>query len=263
MRIPGPRSARPARGRLISPILAAALLVVPAGAAAQASPAPSPDVPAAASSSPAAAQELYRVTIDAADLPEGTAVAGMGWFELTPGSSVTSPPRSQPDSVAIELVLSGAYEVTTDGRTVLLPASADGVAPSPVARPAASPGSATAPIVMGSGDALVYLDNQHTTQVARATGDAPVLGLSAGIFSIATAPVKTQVDGEWTFTFLAFADDKAWDSVPDGPVTLTLTLEPTAPTATPPAGSLVLTGEVPGTDGVFVLRVDPAGATAS
>lgn len=244
----GRRAARTAP-RLVA-VVALAALVLPGTLAAQ-----SPSV------APGPYGEIYRVTIDAADLPEGKAVAGMGWFELAPGASVTSPPRSQPDSVAIELVLDGEYEVTTDGRTIVLPAP-DGAAASPQPRPAASAGTTPEPIALQAGDALVYLDNRHTTQVARTTGDTPVIALSTGVFSLAMAPVKTVIDGDWEFTFLSFADDTAWDTVPDGPVTLSLALEATAPTATPPAGSLVLTGEVPGTDGVFVLRVEPAGATA-
>jgi hypothetical protein len=261
---------RASRAPLVRAIAASIAVVVALGA--------STAVPARAQAETTGPDHGSRVvvslTIPANDLPAGPAVVGLGRFELAPGTSVGSPPGSQPPSVAVEVVLDGQYGVVTDGRAFVERA---GAGATPGASPVHELTTLGQEVTLAKGEAIVYLDNGESNQVARNVGDTPVVGLAFGVFSTQVAMEDLAIVGDYRFDFLDFAPPEEWAMVPAGPVTLTLVHEPPPGTVssgeppvqspvpastfrgTPPTGTLVLQGVIDDVAGRFVLTVTPAG----
>jgi hypothetical protein len=153
----------------------------------------------------------------------------------------------------VENILEGQYGVTTDGRVQVFRASAGDADASSATPELISEGSL---ITLGPGDVIVYLDNAEAASVQENLGDTRVVGIASGIFSTEQAEAPWTVEGDYDFTFLAFASLADWAAVPAGDVRLTLIPGP-GPDAEPPvADGLMLEGDI-GADGSVVLLVTP------
>jgi mannose-6-phosphate isomerase-like protein (cupin superfamily) len=141
-------------------------------------------------------QPLATIRLPAAAIPPSPAIVDVWLATLTPGQELGFATGASPPSIVVDVVLSGALLVLSQGRVqVQRAAGLEEVAPATV-------------VTIHPGEAVIYVDNQ-AAQTFRNPGRSPLTALSFGVFSAAapstfTAGPVSQED--WARTGLAGHD---------------------------------------------------------
>jgi hypothetical protein len=117
-------------------------------------------------------ETVATISLPAAAIPPPPAIVDVWVWRLSPGEEHAFATGDSPPSIAVDVVLEGAYAVRSEGR--LQVQRATGLQEVP-------PGTV---VTVRAGEAVIYFENQ-TAQTLRNTGTEPARTLSCGVFSAA------------------------------------------------------------------------------
>ncbi len=162
--------------------------------------------PATPASPVAVDAALYRVDLAASSLPATPIAFGVAGVLMTPGTAVVYPEGSAGQSVAIDHVLAGSYEIESDSELVHIDVAGN-----------LSDIDAGESTTVAAGETIVILHNEAAQRIT--AGEEETRTLTVGFFSFEQGTNETQVEGTLEQQVLG---GTMVGSVPDSGVTVTV-----------------------------------------